>query len=66
MKEVKKVKLYDAELMKKGYKATKIVQDGLTGTPPKIDDDGYYMGTPEQLEYLKGRGYQVETEEEEE
>lgn len=66
MKEVKLVKMYDSELIKKGYKSTKIVQDGLTGTPVKIDDDGYYEGTPEQLEYLKGRGYKVEVEDEEE
>jgi hypothetical protein len=65
MKEVKKVKLYDSELIKKGYKSTRIVQDGLTGTPPSIDEDGYYKGTPDQLAYLKQSGRKVEPNQEE-
>lgn len=59
MKEVKLVKLYDSEMIKKGYKSSKPIQDGLTGTPAKIDDDGCYEGTEEQVKYLKGRGYKA-------
>ncbi|NCX93163.1 MAG: hypothetical protein EBX40_00590 [Gammaproteobacteria bacterium] len=65
MKEVKLVKMYDSELIKKGYKSTRIVQDGLTGKPPVIDDECYY-GSEDQVEYLKGRGYEAKTEESEE
>lgn len=57
MKEVKLKKMYDSELIKKGYKSSKIVQDGLTGKPAKIEDDGCYIGTEDQVKYLKGRGY---------
>lgn len=64
MKEVKKVKMYDSELIKKGYRSTKIVQDGLTGKPPVIDDDCYY-GSEDQVKYLKGRGYKAKSEESE-
>jgi hypothetical protein len=66
MKEVKLVRMYDAQLMKKGYKASKIVQDGLTGKPPTIDDDGCYNGTADQVKYLKGRGYDAKVCKEEE
>lgn len=66
MKEVKLVKMYDAELIKKGYKASKIVQDGLTGKPAQIDDDGCYIGSEDQVKYLKDRGYEAKTSEEEE
>jgi hypothetical protein len=56
-KQVKLVKLYDSELIKKGYKSSKVVQDGLQGKPAAIEDDGCYVGTEEQVQYLKGRGY---------
>jgi hypothetical protein len=65
MKEVKMKKMYDSELMKKGYKATKIVQDGLTGKPPVIEDECYY-GTEDQVKYLKDRGYEAKLSEEDE
>lgn len=56
-KQVKLVKMYDSELIKKGYKASKVVQDGLQGKPAAIEDDGCYIGTEEQVKYLRGRGY---------
>jgi hypothetical protein len=65
MKPVKLVKMYDSELIKKGYKSSKIVQDGLTGKPPVIDDDCYY-GTEDQAKYLMARGYKAKSGEEQE
>lgn len=56
MKEVKLVKQYDSEMIKKGYKSSKPIQDGLTGKPVEINPDNSKSGTQEQLEYQKKLG----------